>query len=198
MYKLTKRINHDSKELILKGTAGFLCKHCYEPIYVNVNYHASYNTVSPNNATAYIIPQFFIQCPVCNKLTKWVDLPIDPNILKAISIFNRKGYRTRMCCEGHGLFSTAWVTFYNNMEKAINKIYGIPEPWQLDESNKLLLANHLWSISTGGRLCTMKKKIETLEWFANELPTLKGSIIYRTNGSNNIKALFGGNKNNEN
>ena len=60
---------------------------------------------------------------------------IDPNITKAISSLNRKGYKTRFSCEGHPddtkYGGTAYIEFVDASLKQIVKEHPLPSPWFL-------------------------------------------------------------------
>lgn len=78
----------------IKGIAGFFCKHCYRPIYKEINFHLKIND------DVFIRHLYHIQCPKCSYISIWDDI-LDPNITSSIAILNSKGYETYCCCEGH-------------------------------------------------------------------------------------------------
>ena len=79
---------------IIKGTAGFFCKHCYKPIYKEIDYSLRIND------DIFVTTTYNIECPRCSYRNIWNDI-IDPNIVKYIALLNCKGYETYCCCEGH-------------------------------------------------------------------------------------------------
>ena len=185
IYKLETKFNHvlhdghaENREVTFTGVGGFLCKHCYEPILADINFHTLCKIVKPSGSIVTNPITFAVTCSNCNNYTEWHDIPIDPNLVEAISIFNRKGYKTHMSCEGHSLFARAWITFYSNMFIVANKVCMLPYPWQLDEPDDFLLTSELWRISTGNNICTKRKKIESLLWFANALPVQEDAPLY--------------------
>lgn len=100
-----KNIYNNNGLHIIKGTAGFFCKHCYKPIYKEIDYSLRMNN------DVFVTTTYDIECPRCSYRNIWNDV-IDPNIVKYIALLNCKGYETYCCCEGHDYDnSDAYILF---------------------------------------------------------------------------------------
>jgi len=65
-----------------------ICEKCYEPLDLSAHRNIYWD--------AFI-------CRHCKKIVKGIEL--DELIIPIISILNKKGYKTKYCCSGHGLDS---------------------------------------------------------------------------------------------
>lgn len=71
-----------------------------------------------------------IYAPCCSKpaVDDWVELfPIDPDMIEIIREFNRLGYKTVSCCQGHydiehNWFSLPYIVFARNRIKTLSNI----------------------------------------------------------------------------
>lgn len=161
---------------IIKGIAGFFCKHCYRPIYKEINFHLKINN------DVFIRHLYHIQCPKCSYISVWDDI-LDPNITSSIAILNSKGYETYCCCEGHSYeHGQPYILFKDDT------LLRVIENDRNDEYNSLHLLQNLkiWNLTESkymkdkvfikaARLdCnfaySLKERLEALRHFVSCLP----------------------------
>lgn len=131
MYEFKKI--YKNKLWIVNGYIGFFCKHCFKPIrfrvkdlIVDQDKNIEEGLRLNNNYKFY--------CDECKKHNEWEDF-IDPNIVGAISLLNKKNYVTQCCCEGHKYEygdNDAYILFkykYNNIDESDNLL-----KWYIDEN----------------------------------------------------------------
>ena len=65
-----------------------------------------------NSINNYVCPNCFYKLRYCKCDSEYplYLIHIDKNIQKHIQILNKKGYKTKFCCEGHDSF--CYITFY--------------------------------------------------------------------------------------
>lgn len=62
---------------------------------------------------------YMVKCSICGCREK--NIVLDYNIARSIQLFNRKGFKTSFCCEGHGkfqpyvTFKSAFILLYKDM-----------------------------------------------------------------------------------
>ena len=132
-----REVNYKSHETIY-GKIGLMCPHCYNYIIRNVNINCSIS-IENEEPTQKTDPELWVandfrymlrKCPICGE---WdVDMiPVDVNIVECVSILNRKGFKTKFCCEGHGEKSTnAYIMFEDN--SIIQFFNTLPITWYHD------------------------------------------------------------------
>lgn len=69
------------------------------------------------------------ECPFCH--VKYSIVELDPDIAVAISILNRKGYKTNFCCQGHSIGNNAYIAFEND-SNIVNYLHLLPDTWYFD------------------------------------------------------------------
>lgn len=100
--------------------------------------------------------------------------PIDLYLAKAISLFNRKGYKTEFCCSGHTnqkrytVWSYKTSDFVEGSEAYIyfKDVYNIP-------GQQIVHGHSRLSAVSCGTLMGIKKACAKLYRIAQKLPTLK-------------------------
>ena len=113
-------------------------------------------------------------CSFCENRVNGIEL--DPNIADDISILNKKGYKTKYCCEGHisdHQYISAPYIYFNNTHDDIAK--NLPKTWNVDTDYDHFVIR--------GDINNSKKKIlEDLHKMVEKLPEVdkpkKRSHIY--------------------
>jgi len=134
-----------------KGWIGLYCKHCFHPIKFKDYIHFSLPNIKQDGFrpdTVSITPMYKFTCPKCGR-TSIFHYELDVNITPMIAELNRKGFRTKYCCEGHeiGNVSTygcnhvlgeSYIYFDKNRILAdidnLSRTHPLPSPWQRDIS----------------------------------------------------------------
>lgn len=109
------------------GTIAYMCPKCYNILYANGKYDFNIKT----NIDFYVDMVFGYNCPNCENNIQAIEL--DPNIADDISILNKKGYKTKYCCEGHisdHQYISAPYIYFNNTHDDIAK--NLPKTWYVD------------------------------------------------------------------
>lgn len=121
------------EEISQNGYQGLMCPICYNFRIVKFSYTCKFtmesDDVKNENVYTCVDPKVFTVCSYCGCNRQ---LQIDPNIVEAISIFNKKGYKTKFCCESHGKRDRGYISFKDH---TIDKyLYKLPLTW-FDEMN---------------------------------------------------------------
>ena len=189
--------NINSETDLFNGIGAFMCPYCYNTNYCMISYNINFTKViiplskdnfKSDETTRYssIIPQisYGIECEECSGIFSAYDI-IDPNIAPIISILNKKGYKTKFCCEGHNTDtyanienpenkieyneSEAYIVFIND-DYITSKIKSsvIPDPWFLDldrfdDGSCCISCNHHDNEYLDYRLSTIKAWAESLD-----------------------------------
>lgn len=188
LFTLRRKYIDDLKNVEINGYIGFYCYHCFEPIYKYVNYNLSHE--DKESEKDIINLSYSVECDRCKYISIWDDY-LDPNITKAISILNLKGYKTRCCCEGHNHgygSSDAYILFENmdlsNMIYEYNLKHGCAfvfhlSPWYLEDTQYINMDNEY--IKASSIRCSEKVplhvRIKTLNRWAKELPFYKNIAL---------------------
>lgn len=125
--KMTIRGNN----ILGSGYFGAICPNCMD--------YSIQNATSPVMRNG--ITKIKMICPHCSHVYNLNTIDwIDPNITKAISILNRKGYNTKFSCEGHQEeeLPEAYIYFRSEEQISILDKFPLPYPWWLDTENKCL------------------------------------------------------------
>lgn len=122
---------------------GFMCPDCYD--YTIDKFKFGLSITEQNNDKFSLIkpkreipPMGYVHgCPNCGGVDSLI--AIDPNIIKVISILNKKGYKTKYCCEGHNCDSIpqAYIYFEKDFGSSPEEfknaiIYDLPITWYFD------------------------------------------------------------------
>lgn len=84
----------------MNGTLALMCSNCYGLTYIDIEYNIKIKSkLYGHNVSISRDPKISITCKNCH----WYGdaILLDPNIAETISILNKKGYKTKYCCEGH-------------------------------------------------------------------------------------------------
>ena len=181
----------------IQGYVGLMCPHCYNYIIRRVNYISSI-LIENENSTSIEDPDLQMvnkihylkrTCDFCN--AEDVDLiQVDVNIIESISILNKKGFKTRFCCEGHGDTSTNGYILFdnNNIDKFLDTL---PITWYLDlDDMKRYDKFHCIRADA----CNYEEALLDLKEWVDSLPNLvyftkvlsRGNKNYRMYPMNNI------------
>lgn len=167
---LTKNSNYKINEVEKYDSyLGLMCPYCYT--YNIVKFHQTSSIlIECDDITldyTYIL-RLWKLCSVCDKERQLIQ--VDPNIVEAISIFNKKGYITDFCCEGHG-DGSAYILFKNH---DIDKyLYDLPITWYDDlMDRKTYFGSPKYTIRTCIRSdsCNYKEAMLDILEFASSLP----------------------------
>lgn len=117
------------------GYVGLMCPRCFNFDIITIHNKVSYiNTQYSLNNKEYVTTvadiKYKLKCPVCSTRDYFIE--IDPNIVEAISLLNKKGYHTKYCCEGHktGTYHNGYIYFKSD---DISKyLHTLPLTWYLD------------------------------------------------------------------
>ena len=188
LFTLRRKYIDDLRNVEINGYIGFYCYHCFEPIYKYVNYNLSHkNKESEKNI---INLTYSVECDRCKYISIW-DEYLDPNITKAISILNLKGYKTRCCCEGHNNgygSSDAYILFEN--DDLSNMLYDYAmkrelylshtlSPWYLEDTKYINMDCEY--IKASSIRCyaniPLKFRMKSLNRWVNDLPYYKNLAI---------------------
>ena len=118
-------------KIINSGTLAYMCPHCYNIIYINGKTYSSISTSSSIIDNFYLDINLIFMCSFCENRVNGIEL--DPNIADDISILNKKGYKTKYCCEGHisdHQYISAPYIYFNNTHDDIAK--NLPKTWYVD------------------------------------------------------------------
>lgn len=135
--------NHSNE--IISGMMSYMCPHCYA-IYdcrVSMDYcvHVEFDDmIEADNVNLFHTPSFIGVCKNCGEENKFITL--DYGIAYQISNLNKKGYKTKFCCEGH-MYDDENVTYEKDKSTADGYIYfetkdilkythTLPLEWSLD------------------------------------------------------------------
>lgn len=125
----------------LDGHIALMCPHCFNVIIRKVLYKANLFIEQdvPNAENDIDRPELWFtpstkfianSCIFCGE--NEVELiELDPNIAAAISIFNKKGFKTKACCEGHGK-EEGYIFFENDDLLHYTNIIPLPLTWAID------------------------------------------------------------------
>lgn len=125
----------------LDGDIALMCPHCYNIILRRVYYKSNLFIEQdiPNedndihNPELWFIPTFnyvAAQCSFCGAGDVEL-IELDPNIAAAISLFNKKGFKTKACCEGHGK-EEGYIFFENDDLLHYTNTIPLPLSWAVD------------------------------------------------------------------
>lgn len=125
----------------LDGDIALMCPHCYNIIFRRVYYKSNLFIEQdiPNedndihSPELWFIPTFnyvAAQCSFCG-VSDVELIELDPNIAAAISLFNKKGFKTKACCEGHGK-EEGYIFFENDDLLHYTNIISLPLTWAVD------------------------------------------------------------------
>lgn len=161
----------DADNGIYTGRGGVICPKCgHERI--SIFDHAK------------ISDKFMFICWKCNTIFGLDTLNIiDPNITSAVSLLNRKGYKTKFSCEGHPEDTekggTAYIYFANSSLKQIIKDHPLPTPWFLGDRGGdiycFIIRAHEW-------LCPKEdwdERCERITEWAESLPVISDDITFK-------------------
>ena len=156
MYTLKHIINNG--EHTWTGDMGLICPNCLEATIYE-------GSVSIHRKPVHVQ----VLCPKCgHKFSTHAFNIIDPNIVNTIAILNRKGYKTKACCEGHVSFyygekvsNDAYVYLDNVEDVNIIEDHPLPQPWYIDKED---LAKDIFVIR-----CNEENKVHLLESWAKSL-----------------------------
>lgn len=147
------------------GKIALMCPICYDIKYVDININ-----ILVNKKDICCMLKYCSVCDNCKSNCEFIEL--DPNIAEAISILNKKGYRTIFCCEGHDdneayiYFNSLYENAIMKIIKNIDKLYG--SSWFIDkedyENGKLILR-----VTKGSK---KTKYLKELKDWADELPDI--------------------------
>ena len=123
----------ESRRDITRGYIGIMCPSCFSydiikrNIVTNIYFHEQSSQLNNIAVTTTSNMTYTGDCPKCG-FTQFIE--VDPNIVKAISILNKKGYHTRFCCEGHykGVKCNTYIYFVH----CYNIFDTLPMSWELD------------------------------------------------------------------
>lgn len=152
--KKTKIINKYDGKIML------ICSKCFSHKTIRVKYNIKFNYTG-NNRIIYPFMDVDLGCNCkCGKFE------VDSNIGKAIVKLNKKGYKTKFCCEGHGKYIPAYIYFEENYEELMKKI---PKHWYIDrgdfEDNVLVIRAECG--------VSLKKRIDSLNKWVKKLECIK-------------------------
>ena len=158
-----------------KSYLGLMCPFCYEFKIIKIN-HSNYIAIDNSciedediqTIDAIYNLKLWHKCSNCKREIE--SIQIDPNLTKAISIFNKKGYFTEFCCEGHGDINP-YILFRDH---TIDKyLYKLPITWYDDLADrKTYFGNALYTLRTCIRSdkCNYKEAMLDILEFASSLP----------------------------
>lgn len=125
------------------GYIGLMCPHCYDFTIrkTKLNLLSEVESFDDADIISDVVeyPELVVypkvdyilnQCEVCGERDVHL-IEIDPNIVEAISILNKKGYKTRFCCEGHGDENTLGYILFDNFD-ILDYIHTLPLTWNFD------------------------------------------------------------------
>lgn len=124
--------NHNSIIDFRSKNVAIMCGKCfgiYEAEYTTVQISSLYSKESPLFLSINNNPIHIEQCKYCNQRYP-ISIELDINIAQSISIFNKKGYSTKFCCESHNNGDQGYIYFKNN--KILDYIDYLPDSWYLD------------------------------------------------------------------
>lgn len=120
---------HDGISYLDRGNVYLMCPHCFNLHKASIKVKVNAEILSTEVGDINIYSGYNVSM-TCSKCKHYNDsIILDPNIAPAISIFNRKGYRTLFCCEGHGN-KIPYVYFEDNFIMSV--IHTLPLTWYLD------------------------------------------------------------------
>ena len=160
------------------GYMGFMCPNCYNYKIVQYQYLVSTIICDDEMHATDLLPSVRYEdgCPYCGDWRTLIE--IDPNIVEAISILNKKKIHTRFCCEGHNNGALAYISF----DKLVQMIpgfveslmYDLPITWYLDIN--ALLRNR---IIIRSNYCNHDEAmLDILNWARNLKPKPILDMIY--------------------
>ena len=132
-YNFNKNFNRCTKY----GLLALMCPECYmiyrTIINQSVETKCDIMTKRKDIIDVDILPRvdFLALCKFCKTDVKLIE--IDYNLAYSISILNRKGYRTKFCCEGHEseyVDENGYVLFEDN--SILEYIDYLPDSWYVD------------------------------------------------------------------
>ena len=122
------------------GTISLMCPRCYNIYEVALAVMEAATAISTNDLhidDIFLGYSIYCKCPSCKTEDLFIEL--DTNIAKAISIFNKKGYKTLYCCEGHkyteNYYDYIASYIYFKDRSILEYIDYLPETWFLDYTN---------------------------------------------------------------
>lgn len=161
----------------LSGHIALMCPHCFNVIIRKVSIKtkvmieqdipaAENNIARPELWVALSESYVADSCWFCGKDDiELIDL--DPNISVVISIFNKKGFKTKFSCEGHGK-DESYIFFENDEILTHFNIVPLPTSWFVDEAS---YRDNIGCIIRA-KSSQYEKALKDIENFANALPNL--------------------------
>lgn len=132
--KMFHRDNRDGISYLDRGDIMLMCPHCYALHKMNIRAKVQLEATIIEGDCGYlnIYDDYKISftCSKCENYNNGIVL--DPNIAPAISIFNKKGYKTAFCCEGHG--NKIPYVYFNYSTSIFSVLQTLPITWYLDIS----------------------------------------------------------------
>lgn len=101
---------------------------------------------------------------VCDLFPPHHLIHIDENIQEHIRILNKKGYKTKYCCEGHGVGTNTYILFIMDYFKDID----MPDNFKYVKSKRLLTYSYSTKLTKEKAEKLKKENLKLLlEWCEN-------------------------------
>lgn len=145
-----------------KGKLGLMCPECFKIYTIKINTKEKINYSGKDNIIRN--KSFSGYCEKCGNFVCFYE--IDGNISKAIEFFNKKGFFTDYCCEGHeGKYTCETYISFKSIDyfNYINEY--LPDSWYID--GDFLKEERL--VIRGKRDKSLKRKIMDIYKMAKEM-----------------------------
>lgn len=117
------------------GTLALMCPECYHITQHEVNANSVvciHGNNNPEHKHVSANTQYTIDECSCCMNRNFTAIELDPNIAEAISIFNKKGYYTKYCCEGHGKNKSEPYIYFEDKDVMIQYMHTLPLSWYVN------------------------------------------------------------------
>lgn len=127
--KMKQYSEGQSCRTVLKGTTGLMCTHCYAYTLFTVN--GDFMGTVRDGEDLLLDYRVSMVCPGCKRRSVYVE--IESGLVDTVSILNKKGYYTTMCCHGHVGESRPRM-FISFQDEVSDMFTSLPEGWRIDKS----------------------------------------------------------------
>lgn len=133
-----------------KRTIALMCPNCFDIVAtVEVDIKTTFKELANSTPKFYHHVVNFSIDGECDGCHDYIDqyINIDAEIAPAISILNKKGWKTEYCCAGHQYergYSSAYISFTSDALLKYNPMLLLPTGWRVDihkytQSHKLVM-----------------------------------------------------------